>query len=315
MEQLKIVFVQCQGMGLQIDGSLIRIPSSVFHENVQASTAYLIDAKGNILCTILQNRLDYESNQNQDRRIRNKENGFELVWAKDGNCCCVYYNNINRQSVNFSVGKIIIFLLVGMLLGGVISSWIWYAGFQAKSVGDAFMSQSVQEKNQKLIIKNLIIQRDSLSSVIVSKNQQLLYLRDSLSLIIEKQRKLNKEEFHVDSIRKVASAKRHLLQSMACDAYRVSEVRVWWKELEQKEKEIVSPIYNFDVALTVYNQFFNCRDEHDLLALYAKGQTVFSPTQLRVINRLIKSHCPKDLFRKKLVGMNFLHIERIIGES
>ena len=293
MEQhtVKLILFHCQGLGLQVDDSLLRISSLVHYVDLVAQTAYLLDDKGEILCILLKDRNEYESKNNQDRRIVNKKNGFNMIWEDDGNSCFVYNENYSssKSSTLSLIGRLARLLIPAMLIGLLFGYFIWHDEDSSNTTENLLIIESLEEAN-----RSITSQKDSLENVVIELSTQLEPYKLEL-------------EIHKDSVRKDCSIRKEELQSMECDATTVSAVRTWWYNLTLDDKKIAKQVYDFDLALTTYSQVFNAEDMYDMHMMSKRGQDIFSPRQMRLLNRI-----PKYNMRKSFRHMSFAEIENSV---
>lgn len=87
-----IVFKSCEGYGIQSGGSVMMIKKASLTYEMLADVAYLIDHSGRIVCTVIENKFDYESDKNTDRRHLNYLNGFHFDWRTDIDTCIVTFS-------------------------------------------------------------------------------------------------------------------------------------------------------------------------------------------------------------------------------
>lgn len=280
MEKTLVTFHNCQGLGLQGLKSLVRIPSEFYQINMMSQTLYIVNDNGDYLCTIIKNRDDYESNNNQDRRILNRKNGFRIIWDEDPNKCNIYNDNvnskkrINKQSV-LLIGCFVISLCLG-LLGGYL---IW--------------------ENSSLITS-----QQSQITILSTENEELKRKNETLNIIIDPYR----QQIHADSVKSSSIEMKNSLHSMQCNAKTVSNVREWWNNLSKQDQELASHAYDFKFALTKYNQLFNSTDIFDIYRLCRNNVDIFSREQMRVL-RMIDKRRFEGIKNIQLRGMNFREIE------
>ncbi len=115
-----LILIQCQGLGLQINESLDKLSSLVEDKELQAETAYLLDDQGEIVCTLLKDKEIYESTNNQDRRVQNTKNGFNVVWVHDGKICIVFYHQKKEGRRYFFILSIVS-AIIGCFIGWIIT--------------------------------------------------------------------------------------------------------------------------------------------------------------------------------------------------
>ncbi|MCD8296159.1 MAG: hypothetical protein LUC88_01140, partial [Prevotella sp.] len=92
MEEIhtKLILKSCEDYGMQSGNNLILLKKERFVMRIShRPTVYLLDKHGRIVCTIVNNQLEYESENNQDRRYQNTRNGFVVEWSNDGSICTV----------------------------------------------------------------------------------------------------------------------------------------------------------------------------------------------------------------------------------
>ncbi|MCD8297957.1 MAG: hypothetical protein LUC88_10330 [Prevotella sp.] len=91
MEEIhtKLLLKSCEGYGVQSGSNLILIQEESFVLKMNQTTVYLLDKRGHIVCTIVNNQLEYESEDNQDRRYQNNRNGFVVEWSNEGTVCTI----------------------------------------------------------------------------------------------------------------------------------------------------------------------------------------------------------------------------------
>lgn len=289
-ESIKLILFQCQGLGFQINESIDKLSSFVEARELQTETAYLLDDKGEILCTLLKDRDLYESGNNQDRRIQNSKNGFNIVWLYDGKGCCVYQMHKIKRRVflvkPLFVGSVIA-LLCGLLLVFFLKEGVALSSLQ----NNLKKIESLEFDN-----KCLILQKDSLEKCIIKLNTAIAPYKELL---------------RTDSINKDIMSQKEKLQSMSCDVKTVDIVRAWWHSLSENDKKIVLSAYNFDYALHVYSQFFNVRNKSDLYFLSEKSKSVLSARQRNLLMRIYKDDELKEL---SFYHKSFYDVEMLIKD-
>lgn len=288
---IKLIFFQCQSLGLQVDDTLNKIPSYVYYKDLKSDIAYLVNDQREILCTILKDKDAYESKNNQDRRIVNKKNGFNIIWEQDGSCCSIHNENSKTGNRSFFFHKPVwrnwAILLVSVFFIGVL------IGYFIKGI----------DKQESTIIINAA-EIDSLKI----KNQKLHLMIDSLQDAItnlEKTFAPYRGELKKDSLRSEAVRMKKELQSMSCNSNTVNRVRNWWQSLDLQEKDIVKEKYDFESALRIYSQFFNARNRHDIKILW-KNEDVFSPSQRRIMRDFMHSKDLDDIYKERSMSFHML---------
>lgn len=288
---IKLIFFQCQNLGLQVDGTLNKVPSYVYYEDLKSDIAYLVNDQGEILCTILKDKDAYESKINQDRRIFNKKNGFNIIWEQDGSCCSIHNENSKTGNKSFFFGKSVwrnlaILLVSVFFVGALIGYFIGGTDEQESTIIiNATEIDFLKTKNQKL---HLMI--DSLQDAITNLEKTFAPYRD---------------EFKKDSLRSEVTRMKKELQSMSCNSNTVNWVRNWWQSLDLQEKDIAKEKYDFESALRTYNQFFNARNRHDIIILW-KNEDVFSSSQRRIIRELMHFKDLDGIYKKRSMSFHML---------
>lgn len=89
---MTVIFNSCEGYGVQSGGSLLMIKEASLKYEMLADVVYLIDHSGRIVCTVVENKFDYESDKNADRRHLNYLNGFHFDWTTDVDTCIVTFS-------------------------------------------------------------------------------------------------------------------------------------------------------------------------------------------------------------------------------
>lgn len=285
MDKFLIVFHNCQGLGLQGEKSLVRIPSDLYQIYLKANTIYLVNKDGDFLCTLLKERENYESADNHDRRIQNLSNGFKISWDNDQNKCDVFYDDHSlKRKKQKRILRSFSLYIVAFGLGIFLS----YLILDESSHVDALESQVYSLNSQNARLKNEV---------------------DELNILIEPYR----QQIHLDSIKNSSNEMRKTLHSLDCNAHTVSEVREWWNSLSQSEKSATLDIYDFDLALTLYSQLFNSRDLFDLSYLIRNKRRVFSNEQLRILK--MSERCRRNGAKFiQLHSMNFREIESALKD-
>lgn len=285
MDKILVVFHNCQGLGLQGEKSLVRIPTDLYQIYLKANTIYLVNKDGDFLCTLLKERENYESADNHDRRIQNLSNGFKISWDNDQNKCDVLYDDHSlKRKKQKRILRSFSFYIVAFGLGILLS----YLLLDESSHVDALESQVYSLNSQNARLKNEV---------------------DKLNILIEPYR----QQIHLDSIKNISNEMKKNLHSLDCNAHTVSEVREWWNSLSQSDKSATLDIYDFDLALTSYSQLFNSKDLLDLSYLIRKKSRVFSNEQLRIL-RMSERCRRKGAKFIQLRSMNFREIESALKD-
>ena len=243
--------------------SLHKISSMVTYEDLKEDIAYLLNDQGEILCTILRNKDEYESPNNQDRRLHNTRNGFGIVWEKNGDCCSIYNKNVKWENGNWLLntwnGRVILLFVSGILV--IVSFLIGYL-LLGKSPKDSEGSTKPSLTKSESPIK---VERTEDKAEYTSSK-----LRDSL-----------KTEIYA-SIHSEAIRYSHQLKSIKCTLHLVNEVSSWFEGLSAGEKKIANKVYRFPTGLHLFRTFFRARSMEEMLELL-KYRSYFGKAQYEVI--------------------------------
>lgn len=277
---MKFVFIQCQGLGLEAGNSLRRIASEVAYENLDSDIAYLLNDRGDILCTILKDKEEYESSTNQDRRILNTKNGFYIAWEPNGNCCSIYnqrashgggswLSRIWQGKVALLAASMVIGLLIGYLIGGNSGHFEKHAELKA--------------------------------SMVDSPPEKVKGKEEGLKPGIESAGSLDTLEIHSQATRYS-----HRLKSLSCTSATVNKVSSWYWGLTDEDRKIANKVYPFYRGLPLFRTFFksNTMDEMSKLLRY---RSCFGVEQYEVIKGL----CRSSASFQELKGRDFEEAYRI----
>lgn len=277
-----LVLFRCQGLGLQMGHSLHKISSMVTYEDLKEDIAYLLNDQGEILCTILRNKDEYESPNNQDRRLHNTRNGFGIVWEKNGDCCSIYNKNVKWENGNWLLntwnGRVILLFVSGILV--IVSFLIGYL-LLGKSPKDSEGSTKPSLTKSESPIK---VERTEDKAEYTSSE-----LRDSL-----------KTEIY-DSIHYEAVRYSHQLKSINCTPHLVNEVSSWFEGLSAGEKKIANKVYRFPTGLHLFHTFFETKSMYEMHELL-KYQSYFGKAQYEVIKN---GFCRNSASFHELRGKDF----------
>ena len=287
---VELILFQCQGLGLQINDSLDRLSSLVEDRELHAETAYLLDDQGEILCTLLRDKDIYESKNNQDRRVQNAKNGFNIVWVHGGDGCCVYKEQIKykpessrRKFIVGFVSALLIGILLGSLFGGKKIS---------RSEDDIDRIASLEKENESLKTNS-----DSLKRIIVifeEKEQQLKAYEEKKRE--EESKKMMRQRAEMEAKKQIEK-----LHSINCTISTVESVEIW---LNKQDGFINKKYYDLHEYVRAYRMFFRASSISDLKILHDGYSRYFSNEQ----NRIIMEYCkgPSNFERlKKEFGMSF----------
>lgn len=120
--RVKLRFLNCEEFCLQQGDSLTKISNDVLEVRADAPVVYLLTMKGDIKCTIITDKQEYENQNNIDRRTLNVANHFNVLWEDDGQSCTVYYQDGKKDGSGKGCLKIggiillILFLVCGVLV-------------------------------------------------------------------------------------------------------------------------------------------------------------------------------------------------------
>lgn len=290
-KSVELILFQCQGLGLQINESLDRLSSLVEDKELQAETAYLLNDKGEILCTILRDKEIYESKNNQDRRVQNAKNGFNIVWVHSGDGCCVYKEQEKGDS-NFSIWKIgvgcILLFILGIILGAMF--------------GGTKISRSQDDINK---INNLEIKCESLNAYIDSLTETINDYKEKEEKLKVLEAKKREEESQINMrIRAEKETKIQIekLHSKNCTISTVEAVENWLK----KQDYFVDKKNYYDLReyIRAYKMFFDASSISDLKILHDKYSKCFSNEQNRIIMEYCRSSSNFERLKKSF-GMSF----------
>ena len=285
---VELILFQCQGLGLQINDSLDRLSSLVEDRELHAETAYLLDDQGEILCTLLRDKDIYESKNNQDRRVQNTKNGFNIVWVHGGDGCCVYKEQVKYNPVS-SWWKLIVGFVLALLIGILLGSLF---GGMNRSQDDIDRIASLEKENESLITNN-----DTLKRIIVTYEEK----ERQLKALEEKKH----EEESLARMRRRAEmeAKDQIenLHSINCTISTVESVEIW---LNKQDGLINKKYYDLHEYVRAYRMFFRASSISDLKKLHDGYSRYFSNEQNRIIMEYCKGPSNFERLRKEF-GMSF----------
>lgn len=278
MDKLLIIFSNCKGLGIQSGKSIARITSDLYQINLNVNTIFVVDDNGAFLCSLLKNREEYESINNQDRRIHNLRNGFIITWNNDATECYVYKEN-KRKTFLIRYIRIVAIFIIALTLGLLMGFSIWE---DSRHIAELeYSNETFKTTNEKL-------------------KREVAYLNQKIEPY--------SEQIHLDSVKSISYEMKKKLHSLDCDIHTVSNVREWWQSLSSAEQSTALEIYDFNIALTQYNQFFNSRNLFDLYFLARNKVNVFSKEQSRILR--ISGKCRKSGAKSiQLRNMNFKEID------
>lgn len=114
--RVKLRFLNCEEFCLQQGDSLTKISNDVLEVRADAPVVYLLTMKGDIKCTIITDKQEYENRNNIDRRTLNVANHFNVLWEDDGQSCTIYYQDGKKKGGSgkgcLKVGGIILLILL-----------------------------------------------------------------------------------------------------------------------------------------------------------------------------------------------------------
>lgn len=114
--RVKLRFLNCEEFCLQQGDSLTKISNDVLEVRADAPVVYLLTMKGDIKCTIITDKHEYENQNNMDRRTLNVANHFNVLWEDDGQSCTIYYQDGKKKDGSgkgcLKVGGIILLILL-----------------------------------------------------------------------------------------------------------------------------------------------------------------------------------------------------------
>lgn len=255
---VKLRFLNCEGLCLQAGDSLSRISTSVLEIKAETSLVYLMTTKGVIRCVLLTDKREYESPDNVDRRTSNVTNEFNVLWDDDGEYCTVFYNPAPKKRLSWiltAAGGLVVGLLVGWLVTYLCMGKPKVnaqPGYEASRVVsneiDMYSEQQYTVKTQA--VSHLPSPNDDVPSDQVSQ--------------------VRIKEFT------------YRLHSSNCTVQTVTEIKKWFDSLDEKAKATVDA-EKFARVLEAYMIFFNAEKIGDLNKL-VKYRYVFSPYQWNVIH-------------------------------
>ena len=255
-------FLGCEGFGIKQESSLAQIAEAVKDVYPEGAVAYLLDKKGNIKCTLLASKSEYENAANLDRRTANVANGFFVLWDRDGRCCTVFYHP-KADGCGCSVLASILCLIIGLAIG-------W--GVTYFAVRDSSgSSEPVSMKTDTVVVTKT-------DTVYLSKHEK--YTKERQSPIQERLIGRDQENEEKEAIvNSFVSRYKGKLWSDQCSMETVEEVKEAWEDFPYKEE--ANKIYNFDVYIGKYEIFF--KEGMDSVFSLINYKSGFSEAQNRVI--------------------------------
>lgn len=257
---VKLRFLNCEGLCLQAGDSLSRISTSVLEIKAETSIVYLMTTKGAIRCVLLTDKREYESPDNVDRRTSNVTNEFNVLWDDDGEHCTVFYNPAPKKNFSWiltTAGG----LMVGLLVG-------WLVTYLCMGESKAIAQQGDEVPG---IISNKI-DVDSGQEYTV-KTQGVSHLPSSAP---------NDDGPSDQVLRGRIKEFTYRLHSSNCTLQTVTEIQRWFDGLDEKSKATVD-VEKFTRVLEAYRIFFDAENIGDLNKL-VKYRDVFSPYQWNIIH-------------------------------
>lgn len=106
----------CEGLALEMGDSLRKINDNVAEFPFEYDIAHIVTERGKILCTVLNPKALYESQQNADRRKHNVDNGYEVFWDEAGSECTIYHRVKTRKGA-FKWTTAILGAAIGAIIG------------------------------------------------------------------------------------------------------------------------------------------------------------------------------------------------------
>ena len=255
-------FLGCEGFGIKQESSLAQIAEAVKDVYPEGAVVYLLDKKGNIKCTLLASKSEYENAANLDRRTANVANGFFVLWDRDGRCCTVFYHP-KADGCGCSVLASILCLIIGLAIG-------WGVAYFAVRDSSG-SSEPVSMKTDTVVVTKT-------DTVYLSKHEK--YTKERQSPIQERLIGRDQENEEKEAIvNSFVSRYKGKLWSDQCSMETVEEVKEAWRAFPYKDE--ARNIYDFDAYIYRYETFF--KGSMDAVSSLLAYRGVFSKDQYRVI--------------------------------
>ena len=268
-------FLGCEGFGIKQESSLAQIAEAVKDVYPEGAVVYLLDKKGNIKCTLLASKSEYENAANLDRRTANVANGFFVLWDRDGRCCTVFYHP-KADGCGCSVLASILCLIIGLAIG-------WGVAYFAVRDSSG-SSEPVSMKTDTVVVTKT-------DTLYLDKHEE--YTKERLSPIQERLIGRDQENEEKEAIvNSFVSLYKGKLWSDQCSMETVEEVKEAWRAFPYKAE--ANEIYNFDAYIDKYETFFN--GDMDAVSSLLAYKSCFSKAQYHVIKHYYLSN--SETFKK-----------------
>ncbi|MCC8118174.1 MAG: hypothetical protein LIP09_05410 [Bacteroidales bacterium] len=268
---------------------MTKITADIQYLDFYSKIAYLLNDKGEIIGSFVNSQPEYISVENQDRRVQNHKNGFDVVWDNLGEICAIKRYTKPKNNDNKPALKQLYPCLIGLAAGILITLLCCISHYSNKL--------DTNQDDNLAKISDLEQKNANLNQAILKLNQEILS-KDSIINGL----KMNPEEKHKNSILEAACYYKSKLQAMTCDRSIVAITKTWWDSLSKSDKEIARTKCKFDLVLPSYEEFFNIRHPEDFRHLFKiSGVNYFSKEQqelLKTIERYPKGKDYRLLVRK-----------------
>lgn len=284
VNSINYTFINCADLGLQTNKGLSKIPNEVFSTTSYATVIYILNDNGDVKCTIVGDKAQYQNNQNYDRRTSNVANGFNVIWDDEGKSCVVYRQIKQKKPTKYYILMAILFI-VGLVIGLVIPS------NSKKSDKDGDKNQTIEvqdtivapESEDTRVSNNLLDEKPDTSSNNSSK--PINNPSNEKSNISKEENLKPKAEPWRAKVWAEAEEMRKQLQLMSCTRRTVSKVRKWYfYDLSSSARAYVKSNfgYDFENALRAYEAFFNAKSREDMTVVQ-RHLSLFSDSQRKAI--------------------------------
>ena len=258
-------FLGCEGFGIKQESSLAQIAEAVKDVYPKGAVAYLLDKKGNIKCTLLASKSEYENAANLDRRTANVANGFFVLWDREGRYCTVFYHP-KADGCGCSVLASILCLIIGLAIG-------WGVAY--------FAVRDSSGSSEPFLMKTDTVVVTKTDTVYLDKHKKYTQERQSpiQERLIGRDQENEGDEAKEAEIQSFVSLYKGKLWSDECSMETVKEVKKAWRAFPYKDE--ARNIYDFDAYIDRYETFF--KGSMDAVHFLLAYRGVFSKDQYRVI--------------------------------
>ena len=271
--RIKIRFLNCAGFGLQSGNQLVRIPDNIYEVSLERSpTVFILDEKGEIVCSIINDKKLYETSDNVDRRKINFANHFNVLWNEDGRSYTVYRTPPDKEKRSNAKRYWIIGIIISIIIGVLVGCGIAYI-IKHKSGTPQLSPQPIELPIHE---PSPVLEPDTITQINVPEEPKVTEPtpEESKAVEAEKQQKAIREA----SIKAITAAYISELHSDNCTALTVAKVENWYNTLIDEEKGYTN-IKNY---IDAYKTFFEATKVDDITKLN-KSKSLFSQNQRRVI--------------------------------